>query len=383
MRLKAYAKKICTKILAINKIIPKKKNRIVFYSNLGFRDNVRSVFDYLIEHQYNKRYEIICSIDEYKDYKNMHVHNVKIVNPIKGIYYFLTSKFVFYSFGQYPIKPAKTQVVVNLWHGMPFKNFGNLSEETRTEDFNFFTYTIATSEHFASVMQKCFGCSKEQVLNVGQPRCDVFLKNTKIEKENLILWMPTYRVSSRLKSVEKVTYDYEVVSVIKTKQQWTELDELLGVNNFKLIIKLHPMQDAPSKSYDFENISIMKSNKKNRDIKTMQELFLYSSALITDYSSAFFDYLLLNRQIGFVVDDYREFCDGRGFTVENPLEWMPGTKIQSFDELKEYCLNVIKGQDLYEKERQKVNSFLNKYQKSNSTEELLKKVGITGDNYGS
>lgn len=50
----------------INSIIPKNPKKIFIYSNLGFRDNVKAVYDYLIKNGYNEKYRIICSLNDYK-----------------------------------------------------------------------------------------------------------------------------------------------------------------------------------------------------------------------------------------------------------------------------------------------------------------------------
>ena len=51
-----------------------------------------------------------------------------------------------------------------------------------------------------------------------------------------------------------------------------------------------------------------------------------SDALITDYSSVYFDYLLLDKPIGFTVDDMELYIKDRGFIFNNPEEYMPGKR---------------------------------------------------------
>src|SRR5699024_9340334 len=127
-----YMKKIISVIFKVlnifNNMLYKRTDRIVLYSNLGFRDNVKAIYDYLIENKYNNKYKIICSINDRKDYKNVSIKNVKFVNNYLGLFYFLTSKYFMYSFGKYPIKPSKKQEVINLWHGSPLKTIGNLED---------------------------------------------------------------------------------------------------------------------------------------------------------------------------------------------------------------------------------------------------------------
>ena len=160
----------------INSLIRKNPNQIVMYSNLGFRDNIKVLFDYLIENKYNNKYKIICSLDDYKKYINTNIPNVKFVNNITGIYYYLTSKYFFYSFGKYPMKPTKEQMVINLWHGSPLKKIGNLEKDKKRINYNFFTYILATSDMFSKIMQQAFNCKDGQIIICGHPRNDLLFK---------------------------------------------------------------------------------------------------------------------------------------------------------------------------------------------------------------
>ena len=106
---------------AVNRLIPKNPRKIVFYSNMGFRDNVKAVYDYLISQDCSE-YSIVCAVNDWEDFaKRPHPDNVQFVSPTGGVKHFFTGKYFFYSFGKYPVKPSKKQVVVNLWHGSPLK----------------------------------------------------------------------------------------------------------------------------------------------------------------------------------------------------------------------------------------------------------------------
>ena len=171
--MKNLIKKFSLLLSQFNKVIPKKKNRIVLYSNIGFRDNVEALYRYLIREGYNRKYAIICSTNEWKKYSELNqIKNVKFVNCYIGVYYFFTSKYFFYCFGKYPIVPTKNQCVVNLWHGMPLKTIGSLVESEEKNKQNYFTYVLSTSEFFRYHMQNAFQCKREQVIICGQPRND-------------------------------------------------------------------------------------------------------------------------------------------------------------------------------------------------------------------
>ncbi|MBQ7799751.1 MAG: hypothetical protein IJ370_04600 [Oscillospiraceae bacterium] len=98
--LKKAGKILFLPLTLLNKFIPKKSHNILFYSNLGFRDNVKALYDYMIAEGYNDSFEIVVSTDEFEQYRNSAPQNVKFVSLKKGILPFLFSKYVFYSFGK-------------------------------------------------------------------------------------------------------------------------------------------------------------------------------------------------------------------------------------------------------------------------------------------
>ena len=97
-------------------------------------------------------------------------------------------------------------------------------------------------------------------------------------------------------------------------------------------------------------------------------------ALISDYSSSTYSYLLLNRPIGFAIDDIREY--DIGFIVNDVSRYMPGPKIDNFNDLTGFISNVCKNIDSYGAERMKLRSWMYEYVDGNSTQRLLSALGI-------
>ena len=87
-------------------------------------------------------------------------------------------------------------------------------------------------------------------------------------------------------------------------------------------------------------------------LRTSIACCLLTDALITDYSSVYFDYLLLDKPIGFVVDDLDDYRQNRGFLLEPVGRWMPGTRIEALKDLKEFARSVAQGDDLHREDRQ-------------------------------
>lgn len=383
--MKNLIKKFSLLLSQFNKVIPKKKNRIVLYSNIGFRDNVEALYRYLIREGYNRKYAIICSTNEWKKYSELNqIKNVKFVNCYIGVYYFFTSKYFFYCFGKYPIVPTKNQCVVNLWHGMPLKTIGSLVESEEKNKQNYFTYVLSTSEFFRYHMQNAFQCKREQVIICGQPRNDDLFDSQidvrKIfdvpEKSKLICYMPTFRKSDILgtNNTTSTTCLYEKLKLSKNLES---LNYYLKQISAYLFVKPHPM-DNYDKNFikDLSNIIYVDDNiLKHKNLNTYNFLG-QTDALITDYSSVYFDYLLIDKPIGFIIDDLKYYGDIRGFVVEEPESIMPGKKIYNQDDLFSFCKDIAENIDDYKDERKKINGLVNYYKGKSNCQHLLKLIGL-------
>ncbi len=361
-----------------NKCIKKNPNQIFIYSNLSFRDNVRAVYDYLIENGYNKKFKIVCSLNDYKRYRHCAPSNVKFVGNFTGLFKFFRSKFCFYCFGKYPVKPSDKQAVINLWHGMPIKRIGNMEQGNEKTDYNYFTYLLCTSEFFREIMKESFNCSDEQIFICGQPRTDIMLNNPPKSSENnaltslmntdgrkLMLWLPTFRT------------DYENETELMSDEIFIKLDNLCEKYGWSIMIKLHPLSKAENISINKHRfIKIFKQEILDKNNINLYSILKESECLITDYSSVYFDYLLLDRPIGFTVHDMNSYSQDRGFVFENPDEYMPGEKIITGMDLLEFAESVFSGKDRYKKERERLCRLFNKYSDGENCRRIIEKAGI-------
>ena len=77
-----------------------------------------------------------------------------------------------------------------------------------------------------------------------------------------------------------------------TKIDWVSVIEQLP-DNYEIIVKLHPLESHMYKKYNQLHDRIHAYFNELTDI---QELFLISDVLITDYSSSMFDFAHLNKK---------------------------------------------------------------------------------------
>ncbi len=378
---KEQLRKLTGLLSFVNRLIPKSRKKIVFYSNMGFRDNVKAVYDYLITCP-GSHYKIICAVNDWQEFAaKPHPKGVRFVSPLRGVWHFFTSRYFFYSFGKYPVKPAPNQMVVNLWHGSPLKKIGNYLDD---QDQNFFTILLAASDFFVPIMQKAFNCRPEQVVVCGHPRNDaLFQPGDPLSQlglagswKRLILWLPTFRQSAFLGN-QDASVSGTGLPILQSREEMERINEVLAASDTLLIAKIHPAQDLEQiDTRGFSHIRILTNDQMQKAECNLYQLLASADGLITDYSSVYFDYLLLNRPIGFTVDDIEEYTQNRGFVVDDPRPLMPGRFIHTPEEFSLFVGDVIAGSDSYEAQRKKVGELANRYHDGMDCKRVLELAGI-------
>ena len=363
-------------ITALNRAVPVRDDVILLYCNMEFRDNIRYLYDYLIEQGYNRKYTIIRSQNE--PFTGPVPDNVKIVSNAAAIGWFLRAGHVFYTFGKLPIEPAAGQKVVQTWHGAPFKGFdAAMGDDSRI----YYTAALSSSEFWKPIVARLQGCGEDRVAICGQPRTDVMFEpdpgyEIGIDCDRLVMWMPTFRKSAVLgySDVE----EQKTIVPLFSQQELADLNARLRTDRTGLLIKLHPSQDLTGyQGMNLSNIRLMSHEEFGRSGWDLYRLMGMTDALITDYSSVFTDYMLLDRPIAFTLDDYDDYKATRGFSVEDPDALMTGHKIRTREDFLGFLEDLAAGRDPWASERRRINALLNQYQDGQNRRRCLEIGGVT------
>ena len=363
----------------VNKMIEHRQDSIMFYSNMGFRDNIKELYDHLVENGYNERYKIICSVSDYKKYKNTKIENVSFVNTIKGFFYYFRVGYVFYSFGKLPVSPGKRQEVVQLWHGGPYKapDEGQLKGHSWKRPY--YTRFVSSSRHFIPLWSYSFSIPEDRIIVTGLPRNDIMYKNWPKydfgEYKKLILWTPTFRNSEKL-GYENSEEKKRLIPILEEKD-FADVNGYLKSKMVKLVVKLHPMQNLDAYHLTYLDNLVLLSHQEF--VKRGMDLYKFMpqcDAMITDYSTIFYDFLLLDRPIGFTEDDLEDYTDKRGFVVDDPQAYKPGMRIKDINDFYRFIDAVADGIDDYKADRDRVNGWANDYRDGQFSRRVLECVGI-------
>ncbi|MDN6698934.1 MAG: CDP-glycerol glycerophosphotransferase family protein, partial [Staphylococcus equorum] len=198
------------------------------------------------------------------------------------------------------------------------------------------------------------------------------------EYNKIMIWMPTFRHhknGSRSDVGNFVTKGD--LPIIENKHSWKSLNSYLRKYNMMLIIKPHPAQSIQWFSAE---------NNTNIRTVTNDDLFAHSielynllgecDALITDYSSVYLDYLLLNKPVAFTTDDINEYRNNLGFLVDNIYDYMPGHKINNIEDFKIFIYDLANSIDKYEIKRLEVRKKFNKHLDGKSSERILRYLNL-------
>lgn len=364
------------------------ENLIIFYSYPDYSDNSRVLFEHMVNEGYNEKYEFVWIVDDPKQYKKSEAINVSFIkryslSSIMRRYgaYHRRGHWIFSTHGTpFPKKANKNQVLVNLHHGgMGFKT----NKGGNTKSLDDYILVSGDSDICRLVAKKFHGCTDEQILPIGLPRNDLLFVYRKIPFiDNYIgkkiLWMPTFRKTSA-KHFEDDTLNISDTGlpILYYKEDLMEVNQQLASLNTHLFIKLHPMQDLSKiKIDDMSNIhTIINPDLTNNDIQ-LYEILNHFTALITDYSSVSFDYLSLNRPIGYTLDDYDEYNRSREFPMDNPLEYMPGNHMYTKEDLLNFIYDVANDIDEYEDKRNFVMKITGIHDSGNNCNKLLNYLNI-------
>jgi CDP-glycerol glycerophosphotransferase (TagB/SpsB family) len=369
------------------------KNIIVFgaWDGNKFADNPKYLFLKALKVPSLKAYWITSNDEVYNELKSLQFPVLRYYS-IKGIYFQLRAgACVICSHpGDVFIYLLGDAVHLNLWHGVSLKKVvfdDNISSTITKNSIHSFLfgirhaifkipfskeYVVSTSEAMSQIYLSAFRTTKNHILQLGQPRNDVFFDDS-LELESfpylnlyktIYLYMPTHRNGGSV--------NINIPEIFNL----TELNDYLIENDTLLLIKKHyyHREEIESSLVNFENIKDITSF----DIDT-QILLKYADVLISDYSSCYIDYLLLDRPIIFYNYDYENYLQNDRELYFPYEDVTPGPKVKNFNELIT-CLRAISKakSDRYSSQRKEVlNLFYSSDNQYTTGDRLLN--FLTGD----
>lgn len=403
-RLKYWGQLLLLPVYWLSFFVPRNKKIWLFGSTFGrrFADNPRYLYLYINQYREKLGIRPIWISHDEKIVKMLNDNGCEayMYRSLKGILFALIGKV--YLFDNYSkdinFWLSGGAVKINLWHGIPlkkiqhdnvfdkfrhpknvwerFKNFPrNISDEKPHH------YVLTTSVNLKKIFASAF--QTQNVLVAGYPRNEVLVSDRitnlyspeeksdrkkildfleknmtapeKKIKRKMVFYMPTFRQSETLffKNFDK-----------------RDFQKYLKENNILFCIKLHPKSKL---NREFQNIQSENIMVIDKDADPYVFLKL-ADVLITDYSSIYFDYLLLDRPVIFFDYDLKEYLSDSREMYFDYDKFTPGQKAESYGELKNALSNALYKEDAYSAARKNIRNKVFSHGRQKSSLELVKMI---------
>lgn len=358
-------------ISCISYFIPTKKNTIIFASTPDFSDNSWALYLYLKENRPDLK--LFWAISGKSTTPNC-INKKNIIDTTKNKWMYVwkinRARALFSTHGiKFPKIKQKNQIIINLTHGAsPIKkNKGTDIPLNCPNNFKLkipYDYIICRGEGSIAPTAIFQFCDESKILPLGMIRDDIFIKNIGEGSKNpfynghsckLILWMPTFRISKDPDLSEINSANETGLPLFNNEHELIIFNDYLASIDIQILVKIHPLQtDYPIFNKNFSNITFI-TNKSIADLdKQPYEVFGYSDALITDYSSIYFDYLITDKPVGFILNDIEEYNKDRGFILKDPTTIMAGHHLYNIRQLYSFIDDVLNGKDEYKDKRKEI-----------------------------
>ena len=214
-------------------------------------------------------------------------------------------------------------------------------------------YILVQSKAYAPIQANQWSVTypDKRIIAIGYPAQDIFFDESKSDEirkitsrkyKKVILWMPTFRKGG----------GYHANDSRKEQKLGIPLIETQDESNIKVLT------GETVKKLEIDNYALMKC----------------ADALISDYSGAAYEYLQLDRPIGYVLDDVNDYI--AGFVVEDIHTLIAGAEIYNFEQLESFIVNVVSENDTFKERREKIRNYIYEYHDANSSKRLVELLGL-------
>lgn len=317
-------------------ILPKDPNKAVCqsYYGRGFSDSPKAIAEELL----SRGWKVYWTVKGPEEAKSLPEKVTPLtVDSAKAIYHLCTAGVWADNSRKwsYTRKRGKT-LYVQTWHGFPLKRIeGDAGDalppdyiRSAKKDSQMADLFLSDSRFLTEIYRRAFWYGGE-ILECGFPRNDILTQAhpeiaARVREmlsvgpgKKIALYAPTFRKDMGLE-----VYDMDYARVCRA------LERRFG-GEWVILARLHPNIAAKAKELDLDPVYV----KNASDYPDIQELYLASDLLLTDYSSVMFDFLNTGRPCFLYVNDLQAYRNDRNFTLD--LDKLPFPRAENNEELEQ------------------------------------------------
>ncbi|WP_162515394.1 CDP-glycerol glycerophosphotransferase family protein [Paenibacillus pinistramenti] len=286
--------------------------------------------------------------------------------------------------------PTPYQLNIELWHGFGPKTTGAMETTIRSiknsREYLYYYFKninmIASYSPFCSAMVNAgFHVTGEAYKVTGMPRNDALFNskgrdrlqsilNRDISNKKIIYYMPTWR--DQYVNLNKSDGGRSWQNIFGIEYfDFHKFEEFLEQNNMLMVVKLHYFEERlvadKVKELLSPSIYFLTEEKLAETDTGTYDILNAADMLISDYSSVYMDFLLLDRPVMFVPSDLEKYNSTRGLWLSPYDFWAPGPIVGTQSDLQSEIIKSITNLDYFKQQRNYVKSIVHHYQDSSSS----------------
>jgi CDP-glycerol glycerophosphotransferase len=273
---------------------------------------------------------------------------------------------------------ASRQTVVNIWHGMPIKAIGMLDGQ---RDRVLAHWTLAGSEHFRPLMAEAFGIPLASVVALHSPRIEHLSRRhpdvwdrlgiDRSRVERVVVWMPTFR-GREVGEGGAGVHSAPLLSA----DGMARLAELLDRRRCLLVLRRHPYE-ARSAPMSAPGIVELTDAVLEAGGAGIYDVLAEADGLISDVSSVWLDFLVLDRPVIIYFPDVASYTADRRLLLDPYESWTPGPLLRTEAELLSALDDAAAGIDRHAARRREVGRTLVGTPDANLSVRVLALAGVS------
>lgn len=323
----------------------------------GYCDNSKYLFLYLHCH-FEKEIHCIWIARTNEEKKCLKKLDFEVYKKwsIKGMFHCLTAGVYIFSSNVSDINywTSGSAVKVNLWHGVGIKKLGLKGSVTYNPhslfnrmmtpyNYDRSTVFITTSRLMTDHFEVCYALTSAQTRQIGYPRCDFIMQN----EETIYQYIRRYESAEMLCLVDSLKSYKKVFIYMPTfRDDQTDFMQLSGIDfedlnetlvsiGSLLLVKMHP-----ATRMNFDVVSACSNIKLMDKRMDVYPLLPFTDVLITDYSSIYYDYILIEgKKVILFPFDYDTYIRNSRDLAYDYLQYTPGKKVSTYTAFKQSIID--------------------------------------------
>jgi CDP-glycerol glycerophosphotransferase len=300
------------------RIFPVRQNKIFIqnFGGKGYGESPKYIAEEIIKRDLG--YKLVWALKSGTSEEFPHNNKINFVRygSARAIYEEATAKMWIDNFRkQSYVRKRKSQYYIQLWHGFPIKKVEKDVERNLPKPYlrdakrdstminlfvsesKFQNRLYRSSFWFDGEIFYCGSPKHSAIINAGQNiENDVKRHFNIAENKKIVLYTPTFR-----NNYSTDVYDIDYEAVLDSLRERTK-------NEWVFLIRLHPNISNKSGAITYNERIIQASGYDD-----IQNLYIASDILITDYSGCMVDFSVTGKPAFLYINDYEEYRKDRDF----------------------------------------------------------------------